>query len=111
MLTHVDQGKGGKDRKVMLSPGLLGLLREYWREVRPEGWLFPIARQGSAQQCPEREVAAVSETRLWRDSDLEAAYLTRLQPTAIGNTERSAILQARSGSCTLNTTGSFLGLV
>jgi integrase len=41
MLIHVDQGKGGKDRKVMLSPGLLGLLREDWKEARPEGWLFP----------------------------------------------------------------------
>lgn len=41
MLIHVEQGKGRKDRKVMLSPGLLGLLREYWKESRPEGWLFP----------------------------------------------------------------------
>ena len=41
MLIHVEQGKGRKDRKVMLSPGLLSLLREYWREARPEGWLFP----------------------------------------------------------------------
>ncbi|MDG1470292.1 MAG: site-specific integrase [Ascidiaceihabitans sp.] len=41
MLIHVDHGKGGKDRKVMLSPGLLNLLREYWFEARPEGWLFP----------------------------------------------------------------------
>jgi integrase/recombinase XerD len=41
MLIHVEQGKGRKDRKVMLSPGLLDLLREYWREARPEGWLFP----------------------------------------------------------------------
>jgi len=41
MLIHVEQGKGRKDRKVMLSPGLLALLRDYWREVRPEGWLFP----------------------------------------------------------------------
>lgn len=41
MLIHVDQGKGSKDRKVMLSPGLLNLLREWWREARPEGWLFP----------------------------------------------------------------------
>lgn len=37
MLIHVEQGKGRKDRKVMLSPGLLNLLRDWWREARPEG--------------------------------------------------------------------------
>jgi integrase/recombinase XerD len=41
MLIHVDDGKNGKDRKAMLSPRLLDLLREYWLEARPEGWLFP----------------------------------------------------------------------
>jgi len=40
MLIHVEQGKGGKDRDVMLSPSLLDLLRNYWREARPQGWLF-----------------------------------------------------------------------
>ena len=41
MLIHVVQGKGRKDRKVMLSPGLLDLMRDYWCEARPEGWMFP----------------------------------------------------------------------
>ena len=41
MLIHVDNGKGGRDRKAMLSPGLLTLLRDYWLEARPQGWLFP----------------------------------------------------------------------
>ena len=41
MIIHVESGKNGKDRKAMLSPGLLDLLRDYWREARPEGWLFP----------------------------------------------------------------------
>ena len=41
MLIHVDQGKGARDRQAMLAPSLLEVLRQYWRESRPEGWLFP----------------------------------------------------------------------
>ena len=41
MLIHVDEGKNSKDRKAMLSPALLDLLCDYWREAGPEGWLFP----------------------------------------------------------------------
>lgn len=41
MLIRIDQGKGRKDRHVMLSPSLLVLLRDYYREARPAGWLFP----------------------------------------------------------------------
>jgi len=41
MLIQVRHGKGAKDRTVMLSPQLLGILRTYWRLARPEEWLFP----------------------------------------------------------------------
>ena len=42
MVIRVQEGKGAKDRFVMLSPRLLSLLREYWKRERPTGvWLFP----------------------------------------------------------------------
>jgi len=41
MIIRVEQGKGRKDRYVMLSPHLLELLRAWWRAARPQGWLFP----------------------------------------------------------------------
>jgi integrase/recombinase XerD len=41
MVIRVQQGKGGRDRYVMLSPQLLGILRVYWRLARPPHWLFP----------------------------------------------------------------------
>jgi integrase/recombinase XerD len=41
MLIRVNQGKGRKDRYTLLSQRLLGELRAYWRESRPELWLFP----------------------------------------------------------------------
>jgi site-specific recombinase XerD len=41
MVIRVEQGKGRKDRYVMLSPHLLELLRAWWKAARPRGWLFP----------------------------------------------------------------------
>ena len=39
---HVRQGKGRRDRQVPIGKKLLGILREYWRIVRPRGeYLFP----------------------------------------------------------------------
>jgi integrase/recombinase XerD len=40
MLLIVRAGKGKKDREVMLSPKLLELLREYYKEYRPKEFLF-----------------------------------------------------------------------
>ena len=41
MVIRVEQGKGQKDRYVMLSPKLLEILRDWWRVEKPKQWLFP----------------------------------------------------------------------
>ena len=47
MIIRVEHGKGKRDRHAMLSPGLLKILRAWWREgqarhkLLPGGWLFP----------------------------------------------------------------------
>jgi integrase/recombinase XerD len=59
MVIRVEQGKGQKDRYLMLSPKLLEGLRNYWRAVRPgRGWLFegdvpgqPITRSAVELAC------------------------------------------------------------
>lgn len=58
MVLRVDQGKGRKDRYVMLSPQLLEELRHWWRVARPEHWLFPgkipgqpISKDAVEQAC------------------------------------------------------------
>ncbi|MCA1758775.1 MAG: site-specific integrase [Bacteroidales bacterium] len=40
MLIKIRGGKGKKDRYVPLSSGVLNLVRKYYREMKPENWLF-----------------------------------------------------------------------
>ena len=40
MQIRVEEGKGRKDRYTLLSPRLLGELRDYYRLFRPKEWLF-----------------------------------------------------------------------
>ena len=47
MVIRVEQGKGHKDRYVMLSPRLLETLRTWWYVRRPKDWLFPGAIPGA----------------------------------------------------------------
>jgi len=46
MVIRVQQGKGSKDRYVMLSQRLLEVLRAWWRAARPPLWLFPGSNKG-----------------------------------------------------------------
>lgn len=58
MVIRIEQGKGQRDRYVMLSQRLLEVLRAYWKLVRPRQWLFPgdipghpITRDAVGQAC------------------------------------------------------------
>lgn len=39
-LLRIEQGKGSKDRLILLPDSVLDALRLYWRRYRPEQWLF-----------------------------------------------------------------------
>jgi site-specific recombinase XerD len=59
MLIRVHQGKGNKDRDVVLSPLLLAELRDYWRSAnpKPKTYLFP-----SKGAHPNSDVAMESKS-------------------------------------------------
>ena len=46
MMIHVRNGKGRKDRYVMLPQMVLSLLRKYWRMAKPKDHLFPGMKPG-----------------------------------------------------------------
>src|SRR5258707_2681306 len=50
MVIRVEQGKGRKDRYVILPPKLLDILRDYWDRTRPGVWRISYRRPGPASQ-------------------------------------------------------------
>ena len=46
MVIRVERGKGGHGREVPLSPALLTALRDYYRWMRPQTYLFPGTEHG-----------------------------------------------------------------
>jgi integrase/recombinase XerD len=59
-LLRVEQGKGSKDRAVILSDTLLKRLRRYWRAYRPQPWLFPNS------QLPDQPLSIDTAQRVFK---------------------------------------------
>ena len=86
MVLRVHQGKGKKDRYVMLSERLLLLLREYWVAARPPGdALFPGAggegtfiRAGTVRSALHRAVKACGLSKRVVPHTLRHSFATHL---------------------------------
>ena len=86
MVVRVEQGKGGKDRYVMLSPRLLETLRDYWRRARPAGeWLFP-------GMIPGRHLGRSTPERACRKARRKAGLAKRITPHSLRHNAESRII-------------------
>jgi integrase/recombinase XerD len=58
MVSHIRQGKGGRDRDVPLSPKLLEELRSYWQWKEPRRYLFPstAGQRGVDQSISDKTI-------------------------------------------------------
>ena len=85
---RVEQGKGKKDRYVILSPNLLELLRDWWRVARKKGWMSP----GQRWLFPGYRGQHMSARQLHR--------LVRLAATHAGITKRVGVHTLRHSFAT-----------
>lgn len=117
MLIHIRQGKGNKDRKVMLSPRLLTELRDYWRTAnpKPQTYLFP------SRACSNADVP-MSDKTIWsavREAATRAGLEKRVHPHTLRHCFATHLLESGAdlrtiqlllGHADLKTTSRYLHL-
>ena len=86
MTLRVEQGKGQRDRYVMLSPQLLEWLREWWRAARPRAWLFP-------GQNPVNPMSARQLSRAVRTAAQAAGIAKRVSPHTLRHSFATHLLE------------------
>lgn len=102
MVIRVEQGKGRKDRYVMLSPKLLEELRSYWRVVRTLKWLFqstepslPISPSG-IRSAVERTGRAAKLKKRITPRTLRHAFATHLLESGMSLAQIQGLMGHRS---------------
>ena len=112
MAIRVDQGKGRKDRYVMLSQSLLETLRGYWRESKPRVFLFP-GLGGKKPLCVSAAQKAFDRARLQAGIKKPVSFHTLRHSFAthlIENGTSVRTVQALLGHRSLQTTQRYLHL-
>jgi len=110
MALHIRHGKGQKERLVPLTQRLLAMLRVYWREYRPEGWLFPSVKPqtaltgGAVQRMCKRTAQRAGLTKRVHPHTLRHSFATHLLEAGVDLLSVQALL----GHSHFNTTAKYL---
>jgi integrase/recombinase XerD len=91
MMIRINQGKGGRDREVPLSPKLLEVLRVYFRWMQPQTFLFPGTVKGVRADLP------ITPNVVWlacRQAAQRAGITKRLSPHSLRHSCASHLLEA-----------------
>ncbi len=102
MVIHVRQGKGGRDRDVLLTPKLLETLREYWRWMKPKTYLFPGTVNNWRADVPITEKivwTAVAEAAKHAGRRASTCLRTRSGTVSLLTCSKPAPICARSRFC------------
>ena len=86
MTLRVEQGKGQRDRYVMLSPQLLDVLREWRHAAQPWAWLFP-------GQNPVNPMTARQLGRAVHTAAREAEIAKRVSPHTLRHSFATHLLE------------------
>jgi integrase/recombinase XerD len=87
MTITVHQGKGQKDRLVMLSPVLLDTLRQYWRYHKPKQWLFP-------GETPDQPISGNDIFFVFRNAVRRAGITKKVSPHSLRHSFATHLLES-----------------
>jgi integrase/recombinase XerD len=87
MTITVRQGKGQKDRVVMLSPVLLRTLQQYWRYEHPKVWLFPGA-------APDQPISGNDVFGVFHNAVRRAGITKPISPHSLRHSFATHMLEA-----------------
>jgi len=94
MHIRVRHGKGDKERLALLSPMLLGALRDYWLRYQPTDWLFPASN-------PEFHITPGTLRKACHVAAIKAGITKIVTPHVLRHSFAQALLEHGTDICVI----------